>query len=222
MSIIKEFQSKYGLTSDGVTGKNTLLKIKEVLGIDTIEMLAHFMGQCHVESAGFTVVMENMNYSKDRVLQIFKHDFDTNHDGVLSDSEKAKSDFLIGHPDRIADFVYANQNGNGGEGSGDGWRHRGFGLIQLTGKTNQEAFASYIKDPAVKANPQLIATKYPWESAAYFFYINKLWNLCKIVDDKSITLVSKRVNGGPNGLEERIAKTNYYYSLLKIDKDEKL
>jgi|ERR1035437_142150 putative chitinase len=203
MSVIKDFQTKYGLVSDGLIGKNTLLKIKEVLNIQTIEMLAHFMGQCDVESCGFSSVMENLNYSSEQLLKTFPAHFTP--DTAIQYQR---------NPEMIANHVYCNRMGNGNEDSGDGWLHRGFGLIQLTGKLNQNAFANYIKDPSIKTNPSIIATKYAFESAKWFFSNNNLWNICNTVDTNSITLLSKKINGGTNGLSDRISRTNHYYSLL--------
>ena len=210
MSVIKDFQTKYGLVSDGLIGKNTLLKIKEVLNIQTIEMLAHFIGQCDVESGGFTSVMENLNYSSEQLLKTFPTHFTP--DTAIQYQRQ---------PEKIANHVYADRMGNGNEASGDGWLHKGYGLIQLTGKLNQDAFANYIKDPAIKTDPSIIATKYPFESAKWYFDTNHLFLLCKTVDTNSITLLSKAVNlgsstskGTPNGLSDRISRTNHYYSLL--------
>ena len=204
MSVIKDFQTKYGLTPDGVLGKNTLLKIKEVLSIQSAEMLAHFMGQCHVESAGFTLVMEDLNYSSQGLLGTFKKYFDQN-----------TAPLYQRNPEKIANKVYANRMGNGNELSGDGWKHRGMGLIQLTGKQNQDLFSNYIKDPAIKSDPSIIATKYPFESAKFYFDNKHLWSLCSAVNEVSITALSYRVNGGTNGLKDRIEWTNHYYNILK-------
>src|ERR1035437_2041976 len=204
MSVIKEFQTKYGLISDGIIGKNTLSKIKEVFSIQSSEMLANFMGQCHVESAGFNSVMENLNYSSKGLLTTFKKYF-----------TPGTADLYQHNPEKIANKVYANRMGNGDEASGDGWKHRGFGVIQLTGKDNQDLFANKVNDRLVKINPSLIATIYPFESAKFFFDNKHLWSLCTAVDEKSITALSYRVNGGTNGLQERIKWTNYYYNLLK-------
>jgi len=215
MTKIAEFQVKNGLKPDGVIGKKTLSALKTVLKISNDERLAHFMGQCHTETGGFKSDSENLRYTKERLLSTFKHDFDINKDRVLSATERAKADTLVGHPDKIANFVYANQNGNGNEASGDGWKHRGFGSLQLTGYSNQLAFSKFIGDSEIMNNPSLIATKYYFESAIFFFNNKKLWAYCDKVDTNSIIYVSKRVNGGTNGLDHRIKWTNYYINLLR-------
>lgn len=210
MSVIADFQKKYGLVSDGVIGKKTLLKIKEVLGIKSNEELSNFMGQCAHESGNFISVVENFNYSSDSLLKVFPKYFD-------------KKTALKYHrqPEKIANRVYANRMGNGNEASGDGWKHKGMGLIQLTGKLNQYKFADYIKEQEIKTNPMLIATDYPFESAKYFFDVNNLWKYSKEITSDSITKLSKAINIGnamsnttPNGLDDRIEKTKYYYKLI--------
>src|ERR1017187_3561283 len=116
MSVIKDFQTKYGLTVDVKIGRNTLLKIKEVLNIQTIEMLAHFMGQTDVESEEYTSVMENLNYSAQGLLNTFPTHFTP--DTAIQYQRQ---------PQMIANHVYADRMGNGNEVSGDGWLHRGYG-----------------------------------------------------------------------------------------------
>jgi putative chitinase len=104
--------------------------------------------------------------------------------------------------------------GNGDEASGDGWKYRGAGFIQLTGKSNYAAFDKTVEDD-ILANPSLVATKYPLASAAWFFQTNGLWAICdKGADDATVTAVTKRVNGGTIGLADRIKHFKEYYSLL--------
>lgn len=183
-------------------------------GITTNLRLAHFLSQCGHESGGFKVVTENLNYRLDPLVSVFKHDFDTNRDKVISVNEKAKAASLIGHPDKIANFVYANQNGNGNEASGDGWKFRGRGYIQLTGRENYKKFSTFIGEDCV-TSPDLVATKYPLASAGFFFKSNSLWSICdKGANKATITAVTKRVNGGTNGLDDRIKHFNEYYNLL--------
>lgn len=213
MNKIVEFQLINHLKPDGVVGPKTAKCLKEKLHIQTDIQLAHFLGQCHVESVGFTVLFENLNYTEKRLLEIFRNDFDQNHDRKYSPEEIAKAKSLAHKPEAIANFVYANQNGNGNESSGDGWKHRGVGLIQLTGKTMQEAFFVSIGLPK-NSDPNLIGTTYYFESALFFFKKKNIWALCKDTSTATITIVSKRVNGGTNGLKERIAWTKKYYNLI--------
>lgn len=183
--------------------------------INTSLRLAHFLAQCDHESGGFKAVSENLNYGSEGLLGTFKSDFDTNHNKVLEANEKLKANTLSRKPEAIANFVYANQNGNGNEASGDGWKYRGRGYIQLTGKTNYQGFTKFIGEDCV-ANPDLVATKYPLASAAYFFNSNKLWSICDLGStDDVVAKVTKRVNGGTIGLEDRIKHFKEFYALLK-------
>lgn len=205
MSIIKDFQEKNGLVADGVIGKNTLLKLKEILKIKSNEELAHFVGQCDHESGGFTANRENLNYSADRLLLVFPKYFKSNASALACNRQ----------PVKIANKVYANRMGNGDEASGDGYKYRGAGAIQLTGKDNFKAFSVFINDSSIMDNTELVAEKYFFESALFFFSRNKLWDLCKTVSDESILTVTKRINGGTNGLSDRVQKTKKYYNLIK-------
>ncbi len=119
-------------------------------------------------------------------------------------------------PEKIANLVYANRMGNGPESSGDGYKYRGRGYIQLTGKVNYQAFDKVVEEDIVN-QPELVATKYPLLSAAWY------WNsrsLNTVADggttELEIARVTKRVNGGANGLTDRIAKFKKYYSVLTM------
>ena len=106
--------------------------------------------------------------------------------------------------------------GNGDEASGDGWKYRGRGALQLTGKANYEAFAKYLGNNEVLENPDLVATKFAFESAMFFFERNKLWTICdQGINDASILALTKRINGGTHGLDDRMAKTKKYYEYVK-------
>lgn len=205
MNKILDFQKENNLEPDGIIGKNTLTKLSDKLGIQSPEKISHFVGQCSHESGNFSADTENLNYSADGLLKIFPSYFRSNATALAYHRK----------PEQIANRVYANRMGNGDEASGDGWKYRGRGAIQLTGKDNYKAFSDFIKDPEVMTNPDLVATKYYFESAVFFFTRNKLWSLCTTVDDNSIIAVTKRVNGGTNGLQDRISKTKLYYSILK-------
>ena len=166
--------------------------------------LAHFLAQCGHESGNFKAVSENLNYSADGLKKIFGKYFP----GNLNESYARK-------PEKIAARVYASRMGNGDEASGEGFKFRGRGYIQLTGKANYTNFTKFIGEDCV-SNPDLVATKYPLASAAFFFDSNKLWSICdKGADDATVTAVTKRVNGGTIGLTDRIKHFKEYYNLLK-------
>jgi putative chitinase len=183
--------------------------------LNTPLRLAHFLAQAAHESGNFKAISENLNYGAEGLLTTFKSDFDTNKDRVLSDAEKAKAVQLARHSEPIANFVYANQNGNGNEASGDGWKYRGRGYIQLTGRANYALFDKVITEDII-SNPDLVSTKYPLLSAAWFFTKNKL---NKIADEgfteAVVKKISIRVNGGTIGLPDRIKHFNEFYALLK-------
>lgn len=165
--------------------------------------VSHFLAQCAHESGGFRSVFENLNYSPSGLKRVFSKYFP----GSLNESYAFK-------PERIASRVYGSRMGNGPESSGDGYKFRGRGYIQLTGKSNYKKFSEFIGEDVV-SNPDLVATKYPLTSAAYFFDVNKIWAICdRGSSDAVVTQVTKRVNGGTNGLEDRIKHFNKYYSLL--------
>jgi len=172
------------------------------LGGDTNLKMAHFLAQCAHESGDFKLVQENLKYSAARLQQIFPKYFP----GDL-EAEYA------GKPEKIASRVYADRLGNGNEASGDGWKYRGRGYIQLTGKSNYQAFSAFIGEDCV-ANPDLVATKYPLASAGFFFQRNDLWDLCLDRSDATVEKITRKVNGGTHGLEDRIAKFRHFNSLL--------
>ena len=166
--------------------------------------LAHFLSQCGHESGGFKAVSENLNYSADGLKKIFGKYFP----GNLNESYARQ-------PEKIAARVYASRMGNGDEASKEGFKFRGRGYIQLTGKANYTNFTKFIGEDCI-SNPDLVATKYPLASAAFFFDSNKLWAICdKGADDATVTAVTKRVNGGTIGLADRIKHFKEYYNLLK-------
>ena len=242
---VKEWQAANGLVADGIVGDGTWSKmfggvapsvIKEdvviakagPLNIDKLKghipdaviaqipetaakfnitnnlRLAHFLSQCGHESGGFKAVSENLNYSADGLKKIFPKYFP----GNLAES-------YARNPEKIASKVYGGRMGNGDETTKEGFKFRGRGYIQLTGKANYTNFAKFIGEDTV-ANPDLVATKYPLASAAFFFDSNKLWAICdKGADDATVTAVTKRVNGGTIGLPDRIKHFKEYYNLLK-------
>lgn len=178
--------------------------ILQKFGITSSLRLAHFLAQCGHESGGFRLTQENLNYSAKGLNNIFKKYFPT---------EAAAAPYAR-NPQKIANKVYGNRMGNGNEASGDGYKFRGRGYIQLTGKDNYKAFSAFIGEDCV-ANPDLVATKYPLTSAAFFFSKNKLWEICdKGGNNEVVAAVTKRVNGGTIGLADRQKHFNEYKHLL--------
>lgn len=177
--------------------------VLDMFGINTPLRLAHFLAQCATESGEFKAVRENLNYSADRLKVVFPKYFPAN----IAESYARK-------PDKIGARVYANRMGNGPEVSKDGFTYRGRGYIQLTGKNNYIAFGKAINTDLTK-NPDLVATQFPLLSAAWFFTKNKLNEIAdKGATDAVVTSISKLVNGGTNGLAERINHFHTYYKLL--------
>jgi putative chitinase len=163
--------------------------------------LAHFLSQVAHESGNFKVLYENLNYSAAGLLKVFPRYFNPT---TAKQFERK--------PQLIANKVYANRIGNGNEASGDGWNYRGRGYLQVTGRANYKAFSEYIGEDCEK-NPDLIATKYPLDSALWFFDRNKLWSLCD-KGEENVPIVSKRVNGGTNGLQDRLNKFRSFIKYL--------
>jgi putative chitinase len=185
---------------------NVIAQIPDVMTkfkIDTAVKLSHFLAQCGHESGGFKVVNENLNYGAKGLNTIFKKYFPT--------EEKAK--LYERKPEKIANLVYGGRMGNGAEATGEGYKFRGRGYIQLTGKDNYTAFGKAINED-IAANPDLVATKYPLLSAAWFFSKNCLGK-CVDASDASVLAVTKCVNGGTIGLPDRQKHFKEYYNLLK-------
>jgi len=174
-------------------------------GINTPLRLAHFLAQCGHESGGFRAVQENLNYSAKGLNGIFRKYFPT----------EASAAAYARNPAKIAAKVYGGRMGNGAEATGEGYKFRGRGYIQLTGKDNYKAFGGSIGED-MTATPDKVATHYPLLSAAWFFSKN---GLHKLADggstDAVVTQITKRVNGGTIGLPDRIKHFKEYYNLLK-------
>lgn len=197
---LQALQAKCGITPDGKWGPGTYKAAKAHFKL-TNNQAAHFFGQCAHESNNFKAFSENLNYSADGLTKIFKKYFPT----VAATAGYARK------PEKIANKVYANRMGNGPESSGDGYKYRGRGPIQLTGKDNYTAFSKAIGRPDVLTNPDIVANELAFESALWFFQKNGLLAIAdKGVTQAVITQISKRVNGGTIGLDDRIKKTQQF------------
>lgn len=237
---VKKWQTNNGLTADGIVGDGTWnkmfgsvikedvviptggsLKIDKLKGhipdsviamipetaskfeINSSLRLAHFLAQCGHESGGFKLTQENLNYSVDGLKKIFPKYFP----GNLAES-------YAKNPEKIASKVYGGRMGNGDETTKEGYKFRGRGFLQTTGKENYTKFTKFIGEDCV-SNPDLVATKYPLASAAFFFDSNNLWDICdKGATTDVITQLTKRINGGTIGLNERIKEFKLFYNLL--------
>lgn len=169
--------------------------------IDSPQRQAMFLAQLAHESGSFRFVEENLNYSVEALQRVFKKYFPTDELALM----------YARQPEKIANRVYANRMGNGEESSGDGWKYRGRGLIQLTGKDNYAAFSlkannNALLEPDLVAEPELAAM-----SAGWFWDTN---GLNKLSDAGDVRAVTRRINGGFNGLADREAKYNKLITIL--------
>ena len=201
---LKALQQKIGIAADGSWGPGTLRAAAAFYKLSPARA-AHFFGQTAHETGGFKAFSENLSYGAKGLMSIFKKYFP---DAATAAKYERK-------PEAIANRVYANRMGNGPESSGDGWKYRGRGALQLTGKDNYAAFAKFCNRPDVMTNPDLVATELAFESAMFFFERNKLWNICdQGVTDAAILSLTKKINGGTHGLDDRKNKTKTYHMQL--------
>jgi putative chitinase len=178
--------------------------VMEKFNIDTPLRLAHFLAQCAHESGNFKVTTENLNYSKEGLMKVFKKYFP--NEALAQQYEKK--------PNTIANRVYASRMGNGDEASQDGSKFKGRGFIQLTGKQNYTAFDKIVDDD-ILASPDLVASKYPLLSAAWFWDSRKINAVAdKGKTDEDVKAVTKLVNGGYHGIDDRISKFKLFIGLL--------
>jgi putative chitinase len=171
--------------------------------IDTPHRVAAFMAQCGHESGGFTLMQENLNYSAKGLVGTFKKYFPT----------EAHAKPYERNPQMIANRVYANRMGNGDEASGEGWYFRGRGIVQITGKNNYtKCSQSLFENNMLVENPDLLLeVEYAIHSACWFWSAARLNELADIGDIKTMT---KRINGGYIGLEDRINHYNHAIEIL--------
>jgi putative chitinase len=164
--------------------------------ITTPQRVAAFLAQCAHESGGFVFLKENLNYKAASLRRVFPKYF----------TDDATAAAYAGKQEMIANRVYANRMGNGDEASGDGWRYCGRGLIQLTGKNNYTFFAASLDIPVEEASEYLQTFEGAVQSACFFWEQNKLnqW-----ADAGDILTLTKRINGGTIGLEDRQKHYNH-------------
>ncbi len=198
---LKSLQAKIGVAADGAWGPGTFKAALAYYKLPAARA-AHFFGQTAHETGGFKAFSENLNYNAAGLKAIFKKYF----------PDDATANRYARQPEKIANRVYASRMGNGNEASGDGWRYRGRGALQLTGKDNYAAFAKYCNRPDVMSNPDIVATELAFESAMFFFERNKLWAICdQGITDAAILSLTKKINGGTHGLADRSEKTKKYF-----------
>jgi len=166
--------------------------------INTPDRIAAFLAQCAHESGGFVFIKENLNYKWASLRKVFPKYFPT--DALAQQYEK--------QPEKIANRVYANRMGNGPEESGDGWRFCGRGLIQVTGRENYSWFAASLQISPEEASEYMETFEGAAQSACWFWESN---NLNQWADKQDIVTLTKRINGGTIGLEDR--KKHYEHCL---------
>lgn len=203
MTPVNEFQKKYFLTPDGIIGKKTFEKMLNVWSLKPLQ-LVHFLAQTDHETAGFKYRYENLNYSATALTLTFPKHF-PNLTSALD---------YAGKPSMIANRVYADRFGNGNTQSGDGYKYRGRGSIQTTFKDNYYALSVFVKDSTILKDPDKVADDYFWDSGLFYFKNRKIWYICNDTTLETITKVTKLVNGGTNGLQDRINLTKKYEKLI--------
>lgn len=232
---VEKYQLMYGLTPDGIVGDETFshmypvnenLAYSDSLNISVLDghvpdyvlnelaqqmytgldlskvQLAHFLAQCEHESGHWRRKRENLNYSKRGLTRTFRKYF-----------PNELLDMYARRPKRIANRVYADRMGNGSEMSGDGWRYRGRGYIQITGYRTYSELSDNLGIDLL-SNPDLVATQYPLASALAYFKINNLWAICTTADNNTVRKLTRRINGGYNGLADRTELFHKYYWIL--------
>jgi putative chitinase len=201
---LKAYQEKLKLTPDGIIGPRTAKAMMADLDIADKLVFAHLMGQIAHESGLYKNARENLNYSEAGLLNIFKKYYTP----ALA-KKHARQPSLIGN------HVYANRMGNGDEASGDGYKYRGIFGLQLTGKSNIQAFIKYLGLPLDTDPDSLLSdSKNYFLAGKYWFYENNVDAICTSTSTDCITRVSRKVNLGttnttaiPNGLDDRKKQT---------------
>jgi putative chitinase len=201
---LKLLQKTCGVTPDGAFGPNTARAIAKHYGLDA-KRGAHLLGQAAHESGNFMISEENLYYRASTMCRVWPSRF----------KSEADAEPYAKNPEKLANKVYSGRMGNGPESSGDGWKYAGKGFIQLTGKDNTRAFAEHIGRDGLVDDPSPIATELAMDSAIFFFEKNGLFALAdEGVTDEVIKKITRRVNGGYHGLDDRKEKTKKIYGWL--------
>lgn len=214
MKKIIQFQGENGLVEDGILGPKTLGVFMQLFGL-TKKQTANIMGQLHHETNGFSVDVENLNYSVELLPVVFSYYRAHPNEAVLDGRLLGKK----ANQQAIANKVYWDKNRSdryklGNDQWGDGYKYRGRGSIMITGKSNYTAFAEYVKNDKIIYAPDLVKTVYYWKCAMWFMDKNKLWGMADNINDQSIKKLTKSINGGYNGVADRKKWTYYYYNIL--------
>ena len=200
---MERLQEKIGSTPDGAFGPNTARAIAKFYELSP-ERGAHLLGQAAHESANFTLTKENLNYSVASMMRVWPSRFPT----------KESAEPLARNPKALAESVYFDRMGNDTKEKASLYIGRGF--LQLTGFRNHKSFAADMALPEVLEDPSLLETEYAFETALWFFKRNDLFKIADDgVNDATIKKITKRVNGGYHGLEDRINKTKKIFNYLK-------
>lgn len=191
---LKLLQKTCGVTPDGAFGPNTARAIAKHYGLNA-KRGAHLLGQAAHESGNFMISEENLYYRASTMCRVWPSRF----------KSEAEAEPYAKNPEKLANKVYSGRMGNGPESSGDGWKYAGKGFIQLTGKDNTRAFAEHIGRDSLVDDPSPIADELAMDSAIFFFERNGLFNMAdEGVTDDVIKRITKRVNGGYHGLDDRM------------------
>ena len=200
---MKTIQRACGVTDDGAFGPNTARAMAEHYNWDAVRA-AHILGQASHESAGFAATKENLNYSASAILRCWPSRF----------KSEAEAKPYSHNPKALAEKVYFGRMGNDTEKKASTYIGRGF--IQLTGYNNYSSFSKNYNRPEVMEDPSLLENELAMDSAVFFFNQNNLWSICdRGVNSETIKLLTKRINGGYNGLDDRKTQTNKIYGWLK-------
>lgn len=217
MNYLQKYQAKLGLTADGVIGPKTAAAMVKDLGITDKLLFAHVLGQMAHESGGFVHFREDMMYRKPQSLANTWGKYSIS--GKRGGPPNALAKRIAGNPQLIANTTYGDRAdlGNRGVGSGDGWKFRGAFGLQMTGRANFNEFFDSIGLP-LDTDPDTLKddAKVYFQAGFFWFKKNNVDDLCTSTSEQCITVVTKRVNGGTNGLDDRIVKTNGVFKALGL------